>query len=100
MRNDKNEKQFTTHDELTEFLLYTAPNGDVKVEIKFHFAITGKTAAEIIHASADKDKPFMGLKTWKNVPEGRILKSDTSITKHYMEEAKIKKLINKKGEDK
>lgn len=62
------------------------------VQNKFHFAITGKTAAEIIHATADKDKPFMGLKTWKNAPDGRILKSDTSIAKNYLDEAEIKKL--------
>ncbi len=62
------------------------------VQNKFHFAITGKTAAEIIHVSADKDKPFMGLKTWKNSPNGRILKSDTSIAKNYLEEDEIKKL--------
>lgn len=62
------------------------------VQNKFHFAITGKTAAEIIHATADKDKPFMGLKTWKNAPDGRILKSDTCIAKNYLGEEEIKKL--------
>lgn len=62
------------------------------VQNKFHFAITGKTAAEIIHETADKDKPFMGLKTWKNAPDGRILKSDTCIAKNYLGEEEIKKL--------
>jgi len=62
------------------------------VQNKFHFAVTGKTAAEIIHATADKDKPFMGLKTWKNAPYGRILKSDTCIAKNYLGEEEIKKL--------
>jgi hypothetical protein len=62
------------------------------VQNQFHFAITGKTAAEIIHSSADKVKPFMGLTTWKNAPEGRILKSDTVIAKNYLGEDDIKKL--------
>lgn len=62
------------------------------VQNKFHFAITGQTAAEIIHTSADKDKPFMGLTTWKNAPHGRILKSDTVIAKNYLSEEDIKKL--------
>lgn len=62
------------------------------VQNKFHFAITGQTAAEIIHASADKGRSFMGLKTWKNSPDGRILKSDTSIAKNYLDEEEIKKL--------
>lgn len=59
---------------------------------KFHFAITGKTAAEIIYSSADKRKPFMGLKTWKNATNGRIIKSDTIIAKNYLEEKEIKSL--------
>jgi len=59
---------------------------------KFHYAITGKTAAEIIYSSADQKKPFMGLKTWKNATKGRIIKSDTAIAKNYLEEKEIKKL--------
>ena len=51
------------------------------VQNKFHFAITGKTAAEIIYEQADKTKMFMGLKTWKSAPTGRILKSDIQIAK-------------------
>ena len=62
------------------------------VQNKFHFAITGKTAAEIIYASADKNKPFMGLRTWKNAPAGRILKPDTRVAKNYLCEEEIRKL--------
>ena len=62
------------------------------VQNKFHFAITGKTAAEIIHKKADAKKEKMGLLSWKNSPKGRILKSDTSVAKNYLEEKEIKKL--------
>ncbi len=62
------------------------------VQNKFHFAITGKTAAEIIYKNADAKKDNMGLVTWKNAPEGRILKSDTSIAKNYLQEKEIKRL--------
>ena len=62
------------------------------VQNKFHYAITGHTAAEIIHSKADKDQPFMGMMTWKNAPNGRILKSDTIIAKNYLREDDIKKL--------
>ena len=62
------------------------------VQNKFHFAITGKTAAEIIHSKADRDKPFMGMLTWKNAPNGRIVKSDTVIAKNYLKEDEIKSL--------
>ena len=62
------------------------------VQNKFHFAITGQTAAEIIHDSADKNKPFMGLKTWKNSPKGRILTTDVTVAKNYLSEKNIKKL--------
>ncbi len=62
------------------------------VQNKFHYAITGQTAAEIIHAKADKSEPFMGLKTWKHSPKGRILSSDVVIAKNYLEEKEIKKL--------
>lgn len=62
------------------------------VQNKFHFAITGKTAAEIIFNKADKELPFMGLKTWKSAPSGRILKSDTVIAKNYLEPEEIQKL--------
>jgi hypothetical protein len=62
------------------------------VQNKFHFAITGKTAAEIVYEKANKDQPFMGLKTWKYATKGRILKSDTIIAKNYLEEKEIKRL--------
>ena len=62
------------------------------VQNKFHFAITGQTAAEIIHSSADHTKEHMGLTTWKNAPEGRILKSDVSIAKNYLNEKQIRQL--------
>ena len=62
------------------------------VQNKFHYAITGKTAAEIIDTSADKTKENMGLTTWKNSPNGRILKSDVTIGKNYLEEKQIRQL--------
>ena len=62
------------------------------VQNKFHFAITGKTAAEIIETSADRTKENMGLTTWKNAPQGRILKSDVIVGKNYLDEKQIKKL--------
>jgi hypothetical protein len=62
------------------------------VQNKFHFAITGKTAAEIIHQSANKKKDNMGLTTWKNAPEGRILKSDVIVAKNYLQEKEISQL--------
>lgn len=62
------------------------------VQNKFHFAITGQTAAEIIYTTADAKKDNMGLTTWKNAPDGRILKSDTAIAKNYLQEKEIKKL--------
>ncbi len=62
------------------------------VQNKFHFAITGKTAAEIIYEKADKNQPKMGLLSFKNAPKGRVLKSDTLVAKNYLEEDEIKKL--------
>lgn len=62
------------------------------VQNRFHYAITGHTAAEIIHAGADHTKPHMGLTTWKYAPEGRILKSDVSIAKNYLTEKEIRSL--------
>ena len=62
------------------------------VQNKFHYAITGQTAAEIIYTRADRDKPNMGLMTWKNAPKGRILKSDTKIAKNYLAEKEIRRL--------
>lgn len=62
------------------------------IQNKFHYAITGQTAAEIIHSKADSKKEKMGLTTWKNAPNGRILKSDVTIAKNYLEEKQIKRL--------
>jgi hypothetical protein len=62
------------------------------VQNKFHFAITGQTAAEIIYSKADRNKDHMGLTTWKNAPEGRVLKSDVTIAKNYLPEKEIKQL--------
>ena len=62
------------------------------VQNKFHFAITGQTAAEIIYSKADGSKENMGLTTWKNAPEGRILKSDVGIAKNYLNETEIRRL--------
>lgn len=62
------------------------------VQDKFHFAITGHTAAEIISLKADATKPLMGMSTYKNAPAGRVLKSDAMIAKNYLTEDEIKKL--------
>lgn len=62
------------------------------VQNKFHFAITGKTAAEIVYDSADKTKENMGLTNWKNSPDGRILQSDVSVAKNYFSEKQIRSL--------
>jgi len=62
------------------------------VQNKLHWAITGKTAAEIIYDSADATKIHMGLTNWKQAPDGKILKSDVSIAKNYLNEAHIKEL--------
>jgi hypothetical protein len=59
------------------------------VQNKLHFAITGKTAAEIIYTRADKAKEYMGLTSWKNSPDGKVLKSDVSIAKNYLDENEI-----------
>lgn len=62
------------------------------VQNKFHYAITGKTAPEIIHSSADRQKENMGLTTWRNSPDGRILKQDVTIAKNYLDEKQIRQL--------
>jgi len=76
---------YDKHAEITSEFYATVQN-------KFHYAITGKTAAEIVHDNADLSKPYMGLSTWKNAPNGRVLKSDTNIAKNYLSEKEIKKL--------
>ena len=62
------------------------------VQNKLHWAITGKTAAEIIAERADASKPAMGLTNWKNAPEGKVLKADIAIAKNYLVESEIKEL--------
>ena len=62
------------------------------VQNKFHYAITGNTAAEIIYHKADADKNQMGLTTWKNAPDGRVLKSDVTVAKNYLQETEIRQL--------
>ncbi len=62
------------------------------VQNKFHYAITGQTAAEIVYSRADRDKDNMGLTTWKNAPDGRILKSDVRVAKNYLDEKQIRQL--------
>ena len=62
------------------------------IQNRFHYAITGQTAAEIIYTKADHTKEHMGLTTWKNSPDGRVLKSDVSIAKNYLQEKEIRQL--------
>ena len=62
------------------------------VQNRFHYAITGKTAPEIIYTRADHTKDHMGLQTWKNAPDGRVLLSDTKVAKNYLPEVEIRRL--------
>lgn len=62
------------------------------VQNRFHYAITGQTAAEIVYRSADHTRDHMGLTTWKNAPDGRVLKSDVTIAKNYLSEQQIRRL--------
>ena len=62
------------------------------VQNRFHYAITGKTAPEIIYTTANHTKEHMGLQTWKNSPDGRILLSDTKVAKNYLQEKEIRQL--------
>ena len=70
----------------------TAFNFYANIQNKFHYAIHGHTAAEIIKGRANLEKPHMGLTTWKNSPNGRILKTDVSIAKNYLSEKELKDL--------
>ena len=70
----------------------TAHDFYAEIQNKFHYAITGQTAAEIIFKNANAEKEFMGLKTWKNAPKGRVLKSDVTIAKNYLQSAQIQQL--------
>ena len=62
------------------------------VQNQLHFATTGKTAAEIVYQRADSGKPFMGLTTWKNSPKGKVLKSDVTVAKNYLNQGEVSKL--------
>ena len=62
------------------------------IQNRFHYAITGQTAAEIIYTKADHSKDHMGLTTWKNAPDGRVLKSDVTVAKNYLQEKEIRQL--------
>lgn len=62
------------------------------IQNRFHYAITGQTAAEIIYTKADHSKDHMGLTTWKNAPDGRVLKSDVIVAKNYLQEKEIRQL--------
>ncbi len=76
---------YDSKDKITKHFFATVQN-------KLHWVITGKTAAEIIYTKADAEKIYMGLKTWKNAPNGKILKLDISVAKNYLNETHIKKL--------
>jgi len=76
---------YTLNDDMTQQFYATVQN-------KMHWAICGKTAAEIIYSEAEAKKIFMGLKSWKNAPDGKILKSDVSIAKNYLNEKHIEQL--------
>ena len=65
---------------------------DIYAECSIDYAITGQTAAEIIYARADHAQPNMGLQTWRNAPDGRILKSDVTVAKNYLDEKQIRQL--------
>lgn len=78
-------RDYDPHSETTKTFYATIQN-------KFHFAITGKTAAEIVYEKSDSTQENMGLTTWKHSPKGRILKSDVIIAKNYLQEQEIKKL--------
>ncbi len=70
----------------------TCRNFYAMVQNRFHYAITGKTAAEIVYDAADHTRENMGLRTWKHAPEGRILKSDVTVAKNYLDEKQIRRL--------
>ena len=70
----------------------TCRNFYAMVQNRFHYAITGKTSAEIVYDSADHTRENMGLRTWKHAPEGRILKSDVTVAKNYLDEKQIRRL--------
>lgn len=76
---------YDKHAQLTKEFFATVQN-------KLHWAITGKTSAEIIYQAVNADKPHMGLSTFKNAPEGKVLKSDIAVAKNYLSEQHIREL--------
>ena len=76
---------YDPHSETTKEFFATVQN-------KFHYAITGQTAAEIVYSHADRSKDHMGLTNWKNGPEGRVISTDVTVAKNYLSEKDIKKL--------
>ncbi|CAA6811709.1 MAG: Putative DNA-binding protein in cluster with Type I restriction-modification system [uncultured Campylobacterales bacterium] len=78
-------RDYNKHSEISTNFYATIQN-------KFHYAITGHTASEIIYKKVDNKKPYMGMTNWKNSPKGRILKSDTIIAKNYLSQDEIKSL--------
>jgi len=76
---------YRSHSEETQMFFKIMQN-------QLHFAVTGKTAAEIVHERADSGKPFMGLTTWKNSPKGKILKGDVTVAKNYLNQEEMSKL--------
>ena len=84
----------TDYDRLAE----TTRDFYAMIQNKFHYAITGQTAAEIVFDGADHAKANMGLTTWKNAPKGRILKSDVTVAKNYLAVADIRKGIAAEGQ--
>ena len=70
----------------------TTKNFFTSVQNKLHWAITGKTAAETIYSESDATKLYMGLKTWKNAPDGKILRTDVTVAKNYLNEAHLQEL--------
>lgn len=70
----------------------TTKNFYAFVQNKLHFAVTGKTAAELIYERADSEKPTMGLTTWKDAPDGKVLKRDIGIAKNYLNEKELSRL--------
>ena len=83
---------YNTSESIQQAVEKTTKQFYATVQNKFHYAITGQTAAEIVYDKADHKKEHMGLTTWKNSPDGRILKSDVNIAKNYLSEKQIRQL--------
>ena len=77
---------------MAEYLTYVASVGEQKDSIEMRYAVHGHTVAELIYERADAEKPHMGLTTWENAPEGKIVKSDVNIAKNYSSEQELRSL--------